>query len=156
MTCEDGCISAKAQKYFSSCDEYTDPSERAALMKDWKKKKKAAIAAVEDIRERAGEIKGKKLLDLGFGNGTYAAAFAKAGAETSGLEVNSVLLDIAQDTLREEGVSADLRVYNGGVFPFHDETFECLATGHKVELHRTSLRDLVLSVAKRMMSSGGS
>jgi hypothetical protein len=40
------------------------------------------------------------------------------------------------------------------LFAFHDETFECIADGHRVETHRTSLPDLVQIVARRMLSPG--
>jgi hypothetical protein len=43
----------------------------------------------------------------------------------------------------------DLKHY---LFAFHDETFECLARDHKVEVYRTSMKDLVALVAQRMMS----
>lgn len=38
------------------------------------------------------------------------------------------------------------------LFAFHDETFECLALSHQVELYRTSMRELVESVARKLIS----
>jgi hypothetical protein len=38
------------------------------------------------------------------------------------------------------------------LFAFHDETFECLALGHRVEPQRTSAKDLVQAVVERMLS----
>jgi hypothetical protein len=39
------------------------------------------------------------------------------------------------------------------LFAFHDETFECLARGHEVQIHRTSMKDLVALAAQRMVSA---
>jgi hypothetical protein len=43
----------------------------------------------------------------------------------------------------------DLRHY---LLAFHDEMFECLATGHKVETHRTSMKELLRTATERLMS----
>jgi hypothetical protein len=38
------------------------------------------------------------------------------------------------------------------LFAFHDETFECIADGHRVEAHRTSIPELVQVAVRRMLS----
>ena len=114
----------RAEHYLASCNEYTDNYEREKLIGDWAKKENAARAAVDDMEKRAGPLQGARLLDIGFGGGEYSLAFAKAGAEVHGLEVNPVLHEIAEKYLKDEGVVATLRVYDGEHFPFEDGTFD--------------------------------
>src|SRR3989338_1942782 len=114
----------QAEKYLSECAEYTDSYEHEKLVRDWIKKSDVAKNVVGDFTKRAGSPTGKRVLDVGFGNGLYAEAFAQAGAEVSGVEVNAVLFKIATDNLQENGVHADLRLYDGLAFPFSDSYFD--------------------------------
>src|SRR3989344_2995802 len=114
----------QAEGYLSSCAEYTDPYEHEKLVRDWEKKGDVAKNVVGDFTRRAGHPHGKSVLDIGFGNGLYASAFAEAGAEVAGLEVNPVLLSIATQNLKERNLHADLRLYDGSVFPFPDRRFD--------------------------------
>jgi len=99
---EQASARGRAEKYLAECAEYTDPYEHEKLVRDWVKKGDVAKNVVGDFTRRAGAVKGKKLIDLGFGNGQYVTAFAQAGAEAHGLEVNPVLLRIAEEKARSQ------------------------------------------------------
>ena len=47
---------------------------------------------VRQILKFAGRVKGKKVLDIGSGDGRIVAAFAKKGAEAHGFEINPFLV----------------------------------------------------------------
>jgi ubiquinone/menaquinone biosynthesis C-methylase UbiE len=143
----------RAERYLSSCSEYSVPYERERLIADWMKKGDAAQQLVGDFTKRAGDPKGKRVLDLGFGSGFFAVAFAHAGAEVYGLEVNLVLTDIARDYASKENVRADLRVYDGTVFPFPDNFFDYMYATSVLE-HVSDAR-LVLSEISRTLKPGG-
>ncbi len=144
---------ARAEEYLATCSEYTDSYEREKLIGDWAKKGNAAREAVDDLKLRAGPVAGKRLLDVGFGGGEYALAFAKAGAKVCGLEVNPVLLKIAEAHLKEEGAHATLRVYDGNVFPFENDFFDH-AFSVSVLDHVSDAR-LLLREVSRVLKPGG-
>lgn len=144
---------ARAESYLATCTEYTDPYEREKLIGDWAKKGKAAREAVEDFKLRAGKIEGARILDIGFGGGEYALAFAKAGARVYGLEVNRMLYEIAEAYLKEEGVQARLRVYEGDTFPF-DAGFFDYAFSVSVLEHVSDAR-LMIREVDRVLKPGG-
>ena len=144
---------ARAEKYLATCTEYTSSYEREKLIGDWAKKGKAAREAVEDLKLRAGPVAGKRLLDIGFGGGEYSLAFSKAGAEVYGLEVNRVLHTIAEAHLKEEGVRADLRIYDGNTFPFADDFFDHAFSVSVLE--HVSDAPLMMREVSRVLKPGG-
>jgi len=112
-----------------------------------------AERVVEDVRQRAGEVRGKKILDIGFGSGLYSVTFARSGAETHGLEVNDVLFKIAGENARDAGVNIDFRVYDGNTFPFADNFFDYIFSVSVIE-HVSDARMMVRE-ACRVLKPGG-
>ncbi len=143
----------RAERFLREGGNYTDPYEREKLVRDWMQKEEVAKHVVEDVRERAGEVRGKKVLDIGFGSGMYSVAFAKAGAETHALEVNDVLHQIARENARDAGVNVDFRVYDGTTFPFANDFFDYLFSVSVIE-HVTDAR-MLLRQAGRVLKPGG-
>ncbi|PJA36591.1 MAG: hypothetical protein CO183_02655, partial [Candidatus Zambryskibacteria bacterium CG_4_9_14_3_um_filter_42_9] len=117
-------INFEVARYVESCNEYTNKYEYEKLLKDWADKERVAKKVVEDFKKRAGELKGKTLLDAGFGNGTFIVAFAEAGSIVSGIEINPVLFDIAKENIKKLNIIADLKSYDGYIFPFGDNSFD--------------------------------
>lgn len=140
-------------RYISTCGEYSATYEREKLAADWADKEKRASSVVEDFMRRAIDPRGKKLLDIGFGNGDYAASFAQAGADVSGIEVNAILKDIALETINRKGLHADLQLYDGTHFPFPDASFDCLFSVSVLE--HTSDPAAILAEADRVLKPGG-
>ncbi|PIP55896.1 MAG: hypothetical protein COX06_00775, partial [Candidatus Zambryskibacteria bacterium CG22_combo_CG10-13_8_21_14_all_42_17] len=143
----------EAARYVESCKEYTNEYEYEKLLKDWADKERIAKKIVEDFKERAGELRGKTLLDAGFGNGTFAAAFTEAGAIVSGIEVNPVLLDIAKGNLKKLNLIADLKSYDGYIFPFGDNSFDYVYSTSVLE-HVTDA-GIFLKEINRVLRPGG-
>lgn len=144
---------AYAEEYLGACTEYTHGSERERLTGDWERKVLLADDLVRDFAKRAGNPEGKRVLDVGFGNGLYAAAFARAGAEVHGLEVNKVLADIAKKILAESSISADLRVYDGSTFPFGGNYFDFVYATSVIE-HVSDSRRLLAEIARVLKPHG--
>ncbi len=140
-------------RYVSTCGEYSATYEREKLEADWASKETRASSVVEDFTRRATDPQGKKLLDVGFGNGAYAIGFAQAGATVSGIEVNSVLKEIALESIKTKGLQADFQLYNGTQFPFPDASFDCLFSVSVLE--HTSNPAAILSEADRVLKPGG-
>ena len=143
----------RAERFLREGGNYTDPYEREKLVRDWVQKADVAKSVVADFKERIGEVRGKKLLDIGFGNGLYSVAFSGAGAETHSLEVNDVLLQIARENAHDAGVNVDFRVYDGDAFPFADNSFDYVFSVSVIE-HVTDARQ-TLKEACRVLKPDG-
>jgi len=145
---------ARAERYINACNEYALPFEREKLIDGWVSKERKAAGLIADFKERAGNPAGARLLEIGFGGGTQLAAFAGVGALVSGLEVNSVLLDIAKEVFSERGIPSDrLLLYDGVRIPFPDASFDYVFTTSVLE-HVSHPRKLLLEIA-RVLKPGG-
>ncbi len=146
-------VRQQAERYIGSCCEYTSRFERDKLINNWITKDEKSDALVQDFRRRAGEVAGKQVLEIGFGNAAYAAAFARAGGIVHGLEVNEVLLSIGREHIRSQSLSADLRLYDGVHFPYENDTFDHIYMISVLE--HVSRPKEVLSEASRVLKPGG-
>ncbi len=127
--------------------------EKEKFVRDWMKKEKSAKAFIDDFISDVGNPRGKKILDVGFGNGIMLLEFAKVGAETYGLETESALLGLAERRFRDNHLKAELVIYDGRSFPFPDETFDyCYSTS---VLEHMSYPGSVISEIARTLRPGG-
>ncbi|MBI4272591.1 methyltransferase domain-containing protein [Candidatus Uhrbacteria bacterium] len=67
-------------------------------------------STVKEIFSLLGDIKGKKVLDLGSGNGKIVIAAARAGAHAVGFEINPLLVKISRNRIARIGVSSHARI----------------------------------------------
>ncbi len=146
-------IRGYAEEYIALSGEYNDPYEREKLIRDWIRKPAIAANVVQDFSRRAGDPKGVRVLDLGFGNGLYAAAFARAGARVDGLEVSESLATIGQKICTEQGLATHLQLYDGTRFPYDDATFEYAYTISVIE-HVTDPELFLKEIARVLKSNG--
>lgn len=143
----------QVEKYLSTCDEYTTPYEHEKLVRNWLKKEQVAENLVQDFMCRAGDLPGKRMLELGFGSGLHIPAFANAGAEMYGLEVNEVLLEIAKENMRLRNVSVNLQSYGGSDMPYSDNYFDYVFATSVLE-HVSDVQK-VLREVDRILKPGG-
>jgi len=59
------------------------------------------------IEEKVGNLKGKKILDIGCGGGILAEALASKGAEVTGIDMAEMSLKVAKMHLHESGLDID-------------------------------------------------
>jgi|SRR3989344_5989522 len=143
----------RARAYVANALPHAGVHERQKLLDDWFEKEKAAKGICDDFAKRAGDPSGKAILDIGFGNGITAAAFTRRGAKLSGVEVSEELFSIAMDYLKERGIPADLRLYEGTVFPFPDGAFDYIYSVSVLE--HVSDPVAVLKESYRVLKRGG-
>jgi 2-polyprenyl-3-methyl-5-hydroxy-6-metoxy-1,4-benzoquinol methylase len=94
---------------------------------------------------------GERLLDVGCGEGRFAAELVKAGAEVVGIDVVAEPLRRA----RERHPELDLRQMSAeGAWPLEDASFDAVWTGEVIE-HVADTAGW-LSEARRVLRSGGS
>lgn len=144
-------IEEKAREYVNETFAGSSAWDRDRLVKDWLSKERKTKGLIADFEKRVGNIKGKRLLEIGFGSGIQLLVFGREGAEVHGLEVDELLYKIGGEILAE--TDADIRMYDGKTFPYKDDYFDyCLATS---VLEHVSDVPAVLAEAYRTLKPGG-
>jgi len=62
------------------------------------------------FKEKMEGLEGKRVLDIGCGGGILAEAFAKGGAEVTGIDLSPLSIDVAREHARESGLTIEYRV----------------------------------------------
>lgn len=144
---------SRARAYTKAALPRASDYEHEKFVGDWLKKGKNAAAFVADFKRQVGDPSGRKILDVGFGNGLMLAAFARSGAKAYGLETESSLLKLAEAQFLTDGLNATLKVYDGRTFPFLDNYFDyCYSTS---VLEHMSYPAEVLREIARVLVPGG-
>lgn len=79
--------------------------------------------ALETFLKHSRNIKGKRTLDIGSGDGKVVLAFAKRGAEANGVELNPLLVLISKYRLRKE---KHANVYLADFWQFDTSSFDVI------------------------------
>lgn len=146
-------LEEKARTHIENALPHAGTKERQKLLEDWLDKEASASGILADFEKRIGSVAGKRILDVGFGNGITLATFRKAGADMSGLEVSRKLHAIATEYLRGHDLSADLRLYDGEEFPFDHAFFDYIYSVSVLE--HVAHPMTVLREAARVLKLGG-
>jgi ubiquinone/menaquinone biosynthesis C-methylase UbiE len=72
----------------------------------------------------AGELDGRRVLDVGCGDGTYALAAAERGALVSGVDIAPEMIRAAEARVVERSLNIDFRVGSAAALPFDDGSFD--------------------------------
>src|SRR5581483_11897881 len=121
----------QVREYFRKRYPLASKKEIDKQINDWLNKEKASEALVKFFIDRVGEVKGRKLLDVGFGSGGVSVAFAKAGAIVSGVDIEEDLKEIAEKYGQEFNI--DFKIYNGSELPFENDYFDYIASSSVLE-----------------------
>ena len=120
-------IEEKAWRYVNKAFADSSDWDKERIVRDWLSKERKTKGLIEDFEKRVGKIKGKEVLELGFGSGIQMLVFSKTGAKMHGLEVDKVLYDISKEVLVDTDI--DARMYDGKRFPYSDNYFDfCYST----------------------------
>lgn len=77
-------------------------------------------AEIEAIFDIAGPLRGKRVLDVGAGDGTYALEAASRGASVTALDAEQVMLDAARARAASRGLSVALQRGRAEALPLGD------------------------------------
>ncbi|MDO8492463.1 MAG: class I SAM-dependent methyltransferase [bacterium] len=146
-------IDLVAREYVYKRFPHASILEKEKVINDWIGKVSDSRALVADFKERVGEPKGKKILDAGSGPGGVSIAFAEAGAEMSGVDIEKELYDISLRHAEAHGVKVSFFLYDGAKLPFPDKTFD-FAVSVSVLEHTTN-PGMYLSEILRVLKPGG-
>ncbi len=74
--------------------------------------------------EMAGSVSGKRVLDVGCGDGAYSIEIARRGAIVTGIDISAEMIDAARRRAEERGAEVELLVGDASRVPFPDGTFD--------------------------------
>jgi SAM-dependent methyltransferase len=99
---------------------------------------------------------GKRLLDLGFGDGRNMPLFHNLGVEIHGVEPQAELCAMVSDRMARQGIPCTLTVGHNSDIPFGDRAFDFVVACHSVYYVREgdSFADNLREVA-RVLRPGG-
>jgi ubiquinone/menaquinone biosynthesis C-methylase UbiE len=106
---------------------------------------------VQDLLDSIGDVRGKRVLDLGTGNGFLAVLLAKLGADVVAVDISEAQLDIARQRAQLSDAKVDFRKTSADVLDFPDETFDVVVGAfilHHVHLIPTAKQ------VRRVMTRG--
>jgi SAM-dependent methyltransferase len=109
---------------------------------------------IEIARELIG-LAGKRVLDIGCGEGELTRALARDGAEVTGIDPHEGRIGRAREKAAEEGVAVTFEVGIGEDLPYADASFDITVLSNS--LHHVPADRMAATVAEaaRLVASGG-
>lgn len=104
------------------------------------------------IKSKLGNMKGKKILELGCGFGEGSVYFAMQGADVTASDLSEGMLDVAEKVAEYNHTHIKTVKCSADNLPFQDESFDIVYAAnmlHHVDLERT------LQEASRVLKRGG-
>jgi len=99
------------------------------------------------------DFKGKKVLDVGSGNGYVLSKYATEGAEVYGVDIAPASISLCQKRFEYLGLESDFRVADAQRLPFEDNTFDCVCS--MGVLHHVPDTQKAIDEIKRVLKPGG-
>jgi len=93
----------------------------------WRRKRLGEVTEQverELIMGLAGPLHGRRVLDVGCGDGTYVIEAASRGAVVTGVDSSQRMLDAARQRARDAGVECRLELADATSLPFSDASFD--------------------------------
>jgi ubiquinone biosynthesis O-methyltransferase len=76
------------------------------------------------VLELVGDVGGRKILDIGCGDGEFALELAKRGAVVTGIDAAAAMIDTAKRRASQHNVDITFQVAMAEQLPFPDERFD--------------------------------
>jgi len=96
---------------------------------------------------------GKKVLDVGCGNGYVLSKYAIEGAEVYGIDITQQGIDLCRQRFLHLDLKGDFRVADAQEIPFPDNTFDCVCS--MGVLHHVPDTQKALDEIYRVLKPGG-
>lgn len=107
---------------------------------------KIQLVAISNL---LGSLRGKSLIDIGCGPGTYSVEFAKRGANVLGIDLSQKMLDKARNNAKIADVKLTLQKVDARLIPCLDNSFDIAV------IILTILNDKIIEEAARVLKLGG-
>ena len=109
---------------------------------------------VEYIENHAGQIDGKRILDIGCGGGILAEALARQGASVTGIDMAELSLEVARMHQQEAGLEIDYQLVSAEEYARRNEAgFDIVACMEMLE-HVPDPASII-AAASRLLKPGG-
>jgi len=105
------------------------------------------------LRLLLGNIKGKKILDVGCGKGSLSFYLAQEGADVIGIDLSSNFIEFCQEEAKKLGFSIEFREMNAQIPEFEENTFDIIV-GSRVIHHLPDIK-LFFKECKRLLKHKG-
>ena len=110
---------------------------------------------VEIVASLCGDIKGKRVLEVGVGTGRFSMELAKQGANVTALDPTNAMLTVAKEKAAINGVinRVSLVRASGNNLPFRDSSFDVVICMHVLK-HLPTYKEVLKEIARVTNSSG--
>lgn len=96
---------------------------------------------------------GRRVLDIGSGNGYVLSKYAVAGARVQGVDLTRTAIQLCRERFALARLRGDFLVGNAERLPFRDEAFDCVCS--MGVLHHTPNTERAVSEVFRVLRPGG-
>jgi len=100
-----------------------------------------------------GAFAGKKVLDVGSGNGYVLSRYAREGADVYGVDLTPTAVELCRRRFELMNLDGTFTVASAEALPFADETFDCVCSMGVV--HHTPDTEKALDEIYRVLKPGG-
>jgi ubiquinone biosynthesis O-methyltransferase len=99
------------------------------------------------------DIKNKKLLDIGCGDGVLSYLFAKEGAKVTGIDYSDIAIEFGKEKIKSKNLDIDFKQGSAYELPYKDNSFDIIVSSDVIE----HLEDVpkYLSEINRVVKNGG-
>ena len=98
-------------------------------------------------------VQGKRLLDIGCGNGYVTCLYAEAGADVVAVDITDRAVELTRARLALNGLDAEVKQADAETLPFEDESFDVVVSFGV--LHHTPDTEQAIEEARRLLKPGG-
>lgn len=100
-------------------------------------------------------VSGEKVLDMGCGTGRFTVPLAEAGADVTGFDLSSGMLEVAAAKLADRGLNATTQQGDMADLPFPDNTFDTVTSMLALMHIPLADRPKVFREVSRVLKPGG-
>ncbi|UCC20463.1 MAG: class I SAM-dependent methyltransferase [Promethearchaeota archaeon] len=105
------------------------------------------------LKKALGNVKGKKVLDVGCGRGRLSFYLAQNGANVVGIDLSKNFIDFCNKKLKKSNLQIDFKVMNAQIPDFEDNMFDIIV-GSRIIHHLPDI-ELFFRECKRLLKKKG-